>query len=85
MLKYFLIICLINLCFGNDKSFYSFNVEDIEGNEISLEKYKGKVSINFNFLFIKRLIVLFFYIFMNISGNFSSQCSYPLWIYRRNI
>ena len=53
--SYLLVLC--SVCFvlvhsfdiyeSNRKSFYDHSVHDIEGNEVSLEKYKGKVCMPF--------------------------------------
>jgi len=39
-----LFVCLVNTSTAGKGGFYSYKVTDIKGKEISLEKYRGKVS-----------------------------------------
>lgn len=45
VLIFFLAITAIAKC-DDEPDFYTFNVQDIEGDEVSLEEYRGTVSKN---------------------------------------
>ena len=50
--------CIILFVITNvmSEDFYSFTVKDWQGNDLSLERYRGKVKILENFVLIGKLI-----------------------------
>lgn len=48
---FFLVSSIVpSKCKNETPDFYTFEVNDIEGSPVSLEQYRGKVTINFLFL-----------------------------------
>ena len=67
MLHLFIFVIAITFSLGQD--LYSFTVKDWQGNDVSLEKYRGKVKLFRNTLQINHTIF-----YRTILGLTSCQC-----------